>query len=163
MAGTTVAATKIEAATAKLMVKISSLNSRAMNPPMNKKGNTATRLVLVEANRADSTAWLLAIARSTTSAGSTSRPLARVPSTIASIITIELSTTIPTPRAKPPKLKTLIVRPQNRIKITAAKVASGIEIDTIRVWRRDPKKIKTAKAANPVPIKPEEITLETAF
>ena len=38
--GTTVTAINIEAATAKLIVKINSLNSSEINPPINKNGNT---------------------------------------------------------------------------------------------------------------------------
>ena len=53
--GTTVIATKIEAPTAKLIVRINSLNINDINPPISKKGNTVTRFVLVEATKADST------------------------------------------------------------------------------------------------------------
>ncbi len=55
--GTTVRAIAIDAATAKLMVKINSLNSSEIKPPNMRKGSTATRLVLVEASRADSNSW----------------------------------------------------------------------------------------------------------
>ena len=57
--GTTVTAIKIEAATEKLMVRINSLNSREIKPPISKNGNTATKFVLVEATKADSTSRLL--------------------------------------------------------------------------------------------------------
>ena len=60
--GITVRATTTEAATAKLTVKINSLKIKAINPPINKKGSTATKLVLVEATKDDSTSWLLVIA-----------------------------------------------------------------------------------------------------
>ena len=57
--GTTVNAHNREAATAKLIVRIISLNSREIKPPSSKNGRIETRLVAVEANKADSTSWLL--------------------------------------------------------------------------------------------------------
>jgi len=45
--GTTVNAQRREAATAKLIVRIISLNSREIKPPSNKNGRIETRLVAV--------------------------------------------------------------------------------------------------------------------
>ena len=53
--GTKVRATSREAPTAKLMVKINSLNSNEINPPMNKNGKTEIKLAAVEAINDDST------------------------------------------------------------------------------------------------------------
>ena len=72
---------------------------------------------------------------------------------------MELSTTIPTPKAKPPKLKTLRDKPNSPIKMMAARVARGMAKTIMKVCRREPRNSKTAIAANPVPINPELVTL----
>ena len=59
--GTIVKATTMDAAIAKLMVNTNSLKSKESKPPIKRKGNTATKLVLVEAMRADSTVEALAM------------------------------------------------------------------------------------------------------
>ncbi len=81
------------------------------------------------------------------------------PSAMVSSMTIALSTTIPTPSAKPPKLKTLSDKPNNFIKMIATKVAKGMARTIMIVCRKEPKNSKTAIAASTVPINPELVTL----
>ena len=76
---------------------------------------------------------------------------------------MELSTTIPTPRANPPKLNTFIDNPNNFIQIIATRVERGIARVMIKVCRREPRKTNTVNPARIVPASPEETTLLTAF
>ena len=85
------------------------------------------------------------------------------PVAIFSSMTIELSTTIPTPTAKPPKLNTLRDRPNSFIKIIELKAARGIDETIITVWRKEPKNNNTAIAANPAPVRPALVTFLMAL
>ena len=121
--------------------------------------------MLVEAIKADSISVLLACDWSIMSSKPTSPPLRlrilAMPIVMFSNITIELSTTIPTPRANPPKLNRFREKPKIPIQMTAARVARGIAREIISVWRNDPRNKNTAIAAKPEPIIPDQATLAT--
>ena len=154
--GTKVRATSREAPTAKLMVKINSLNSNEINPPMNKNGKTEIKLAAVEAINDDSTSWEEAIAVSIIRSGVNlvKLDLPKVFSVLTAIfskITTEVSIACPIPSAKPPKLNTFKDRLNCFIKISAARVHRGIDNEIMNACRNEPRNNNTATAANKAP------------
>ena len=74
------------------------------------------------------------------------------------MVTVELSTRMPTARAKPPSVMVLIVSPRKYSRISDDRIASGIEIITTTVERHEPKKINIISAVRPTAMAPSRST-----
>ena len=133
--GTRVKATTREATIAAEIVKINSRNNSPTRPEINRNGNTADRLVLVDARIALATS---PAASDEVSCGSLSGSfcLCRV---MFSSITIVLSINIPTPSARPPSVITLRVRPPNAMMTNVTRIEIGIAVPMISVPRTFPR------------------------
>jgi hypothetical protein len=79
-----------------------------------------------------------------------------------SIVTVASSTRIPTARASPPSVMTLIVSLSREIAVSEARMASGIETVMIRVERQLPRNSRIIIPVSVAAIAPSRITSETA-
>jgi hypothetical protein len=78
-----------------------------------------------------------------------------------SIVTVASSTSIPTARAKPPKVITLIVSPSAASTGSAARIDSGIDTEIMRVERQLPRNRRIINPVNPAAITPSRMTENT--
>ena len=79
-----------------------------------------------------------------------------------SIVTVASSTRIPTARARPPSVITLIVSPMIESRVTENRMASGMETVMIRVDRQLPRKIRMRMPVSPAAMSPSRTTPITA-
>ena len=82
---------------------------------------------------------------------------------VFSIVTVELSTRIPTASASPPNVIVLIVSPRKYSTISDVSTASGIEITTTKVERQVPRNNRIISAVSPAAIVPSRTTAATAL
>ena len=75
-----------------------------------------------------------------------------------SIATVELSTRMPTARAKPPSVIVLMVWPSAEKIAIELRIDSGIDTMTMRVDRHEPRKIRIISAVSPAAITPSRST-----
>ena len=80
-----------------------------------------------------------------------------------SMTTIELSTSMPMPIARPDIEMTFIVTPEKYIRTSANRTETGIEMPTIRVGRRSRRNRKRIKIASAAPISRFSTTDEIAI
>ena len=75
-----------------------------------------------------------------------------------SIVTVELSTRMPTASASPPSVIVLSVSPRKYSTTSEDRIASGIEIMTTSVERHEPRKTRIISAVRPAAIAPSRST-----
>ena len=75
-----------------------------------------------------------------------------------SIVTVASSTSMPTASASPPKVMMLSVSPIAESAAIAPRIASGIDVVTIRVERQLPRKSRIIRLVSAAAITPSRIT-----
>ena len=78
------------------------------------------------------------------------------------MVTVASSTRMPTARARPPSVITLIVSPITESMVTENRMASGIDTVMIRVERQEPRKIRIRMPVSPAAMRPSRTTPITA-
>ena len=78
---------------------------------------------------------------------------------VFSIVTVELSTRMPTASASPPSVMVLSVWPMKYRTTIDVRIDRGIEIMTIRVDRHDPRNSRIISPVSPAAIAPSRSTL----
>ena len=78
---------------------------------------------------------------------------------VFSIVTVELSTRMPTASAMPPRVMVLSVSPRKYRTTIDVRIDSGIEIKTIRVDRHEPRNNRIISPVSPAAIAPSRTTL----
>jgi hypothetical protein len=139
--GTSVRERMKEAIIAKMMASASGRNRYPETPDNWNSGNQTIQMQSVE-TKVGITIWFAA----SMMAGCNSAPVAKCVS-MFSIITVASSTRMPTARARPPSVMTLMVSPTRERPRIEDRIASGIEVATINVERPEPKNSSTI---NPV-------------
>ncbi len=77
---------------------------------------------------------------------------------VFSIVTVESSTRMPTARARPPSVMVFSVSPRKKRTISDDRIASGIEIMTIKVERHEPRNSRIMRAVRPAAMAPSRTT-----
>ena len=134
-------ATNNEAKRLKAIVQARSLKSCPAIPPTNKIGKNTAIVVKVEAVTAVETCSAPARA-----ASATVNPVSRILK-IFSRTTMELSTSIPIPKARPPRLIRFKLIPLKCIKMNVATIDIGIEKLIMTVFGRCLRKMKITRIA----------------
>ncbi len=82
---------------------------------------------------------------------------------VFSMVTVELSTNMPTASARPPSVMVFRVSPRKYSTTSDDRIASGIEIITTSVERQEPRKIRIISAVRPAAMAPSRSKPLTEF
>ena len=82
---------------------------------------------------------------------------------VFSMVTVELSTRMPTASARPPRVMVLMVWPSAESTAIEVRIESGIDTMTTRVERHEPRNIRIISAVSAAAIAPSCSTLSMAF
>ena len=136
-----------------------SAKGRKRNPPTPPSPNIGTKAMQMQ--NSDTVAGMTICSAPSRIDRSTAFPCSMC-QLMFSIVTVASSTRIPTAKARPPSVMTLIVSPSAESAVSEARMARGIETVMISVDRQLPKKRRIIKPVSTAAITPSVMTPVTA-